>query len=83
MPDFNAKIDLDADEFLDECSSGEIEDVIEWLIDNDHLKGTLLTPNSTSFDQTDFTQALNKLQMAYYQMPNHECQLIIDLAKKY
>lgn len=37
MPIFDTSIDISIPEILDECDSFEIEDCINWLLDNNHL----------------------------------------------
>jgi len=38
MPEINVDVDVDVDvvDFLDECSTSEIEEVMEWLDENDY-----------------------------------------------
>lgn len=38
MPEINVDVDVDVDvvDFLDECSTSEIEEVMEWLEENDY-----------------------------------------------
>jgi hypothetical protein len=36
--DVDVDIDVEIDEFLDACSSSEIEEVIEWLTDSGYIK---------------------------------------------
>jgi len=32
----DTEVDIDVEDFLDECSSSEIDEVIEWLAENDY-----------------------------------------------
>jgi len=38
MPEFETSIDVDIDEFLDECSDREKKEIIECLIEDEYLK---------------------------------------------
>ena len=56
----NVDVDVEIDEFLEELSDSEIEEVIEWLSDNGHIKSTDLIPNYSLVDE-EYMSMINKL----------------------
>jgi hypothetical protein len=84
MPTFYANdIDVDVDEFLDECSTSEIEEVIDWLRDSGYL-----TPldeaidGPQSFQDEDFNNALLKLVGNRYKLSVEDEQTIMAIANR-
>jgi hypothetical protein len=86
MPYFTQELDIDIDEFLDECTGREIKEVIESLEDRGHIK-----PNSSLFsnndnqpnhDVSDWTNMLLKIMDNKHQLTVEEEQLITKISKK-
>lgn len=84
MPTFYANdIDIDVDEFLDECSTHEIEEAIDWLRDAGYL-----TPldeaieGSQSFQDEDFNNALLKLVGNRFKLSVEDEQTIMAIANQ-
>lgn len=90
MPNFETSefvdlaIDVDIDEFLNECSSNEIEDVIEYLIDNNFIsEDRKIIPQNLSFDEEQLHKNLNKIKDNYYLLSEEEEELIKQIANKF
>lgn len=91
MPDFRHEVDvdieIDVDEFLGECSSDEIEEVIEFLVDNNYIKRDSITdrPNNTMDNVMDesYKEALDKLYTRRIYLTLEEEQFIHNLANKF
>lgn len=45
MPEFAAEIDIDPDEYVSECSSSEIKELIKALIEDGHIMSHMVTTN--------------------------------------
>ena len=78
-------VDVDVNEFLWDCSEEEIEDVIEWLKDNDYLEDNTLVVGETTDNMLDkiYKEALNKLSDKRINLSLEEEQFLINLANKY
>lgn len=85
MPTFYAEdVDIDVDEFLSSCSSDEIEEIIEALIEDGHIseqhreKYTLLSATESQFEE-----ALNKLHNKWNMLTQEEEQAILKIASRF
>lgn len=88
MPSLNVDIsdyvDIDVDEFLDRCDSSEIEEVIEYLQENNHLIGNqrVLDGQRNLFD-IEWEETLSKLASARTRLTNEEEEIIKNIAKRF
>lgn len=88
MPSLNIDIsdyvDIDVDEFLDRCDSSEIEEVIEYLQENNHLIGNqrVLDGQRNLFD-IEWEETLSKLASARTRLTNEEEEIIKNIAKRF
>ena len=89
MPIFSAseyvdvEVDVDIDEFLDECNDREIDEVINWLIDNNHINESQKTVDTNlSFDEEQLHKNLYKIRDSYYLLSEEEEELIKQIANK-
>lgn len=76
-------IDIDVDEFLDECSTHEIEEAIDWLRKSGYL--TLLDEaieGPQSFQDEDFNNALLKLVGNRFKLSVEDEQTIMAIANR-
>jgi len=78
-------IDIDIDDFLDGLKSRDIQEVIEWLRDNDHLSEEDLieeidTPRSYTGEK--FEESLLKLRGHSSSLSTEEEEYIINLANR-
>ena len=84
MPTFYANdIDIDVDEFLDECTTDEIDEVIDWLRETGYLlsiKGT--TTGAQSFQDENFNDAVSKLIGNRYKLSVEDEQTIMAIANR-
>jgi hypothetical protein len=88
MPYFStdAELDISIDDFLYECDSQDIKDLINALIEEGHLtpkqvfnhKASGVTPL-----EQDYISMCNKLSDKFYQMSNEDIQVLETLYKKY
>jgi len=82
MAYFTADIDIEVNEFLDECSRKDIENVIEYLIKHKHISGNQLNTKLSPPEQI-FESALNKIHGNWNRLTAEEEQVIYDLASKF
>jgi len=77
-------IDITIDEFLSECSSREIKELIDSLIKDGHLSGHSLSNSGVlSLNESDFTKKTVDLASKYYSMSNEDIKIIEDIHRKY
>jgi len=84
MPTFYTEhLDIEVDEFLDDCSSTEIQEVIQWLKDSDYLPQNVATPEThQSFQDAEFDGALMNLVGKRFKLSTEQEELIINLSKQ-
>jgi hypothetical protein len=76
-------IDINVDDFLEECTSREIDGVIDWLIDNNHINEPQKTVDTNlSFDEEHLHKNLDKIRDSYYLLSEEEEELIKQIANK-
>ena len=75
-------VDVDIVEILDECSSSEIEDVVDWLVDNDYIKQEHTTRSESVMDE-EWNEAISKLHTLRQRLTIEEEQLIKSIINKY
>jgi hypothetical protein len=89
MPLFNdfTAVNIDVDDFLQECDLDEIQEAIEWLRDEEHLTNDDLRDTEygepTSVLQQLFEEDLVKIKRAYLQISKEDFEAINRIAKKY
>ena len=77
-------LDITVDEFLSECSSREIKELIDALIADGHLSAHSLSNSVVlSLNESDFAKKTVDLASKYYSMSNEDIQIIEDIHKKY
>lgn len=84
MPTFYTEdLDIEVDDFLDDCSSSEIQEVIQWLKDSDWLPQNVATSEEhQSFQDAEFDGALMNLVGKRFKMTQEQEELIINLSKQ-
>ena len=87
MPYININVDLD--EFYDELSRYDIEEMAEWLLDDGILENhknlnirKLVRGNEESFDEEQFRNNLTKLWSNFYQLSSEDEESIKTIANK-
>lgn len=87
MPEFseylNVDIDVSVSEFLEECSSYEIEEAIKWLKKNGDLDEFVTTPKYSNPQDEIFNEGLKNLLDNRYLLSTEEEELIMNIAKKH
>jgi len=85
MPSFSNDIDIDVDEFMDELSTSEISEVIDWLKDNNWLDNNKkpLDENKLNFDEELFIKNLTKLKSNLLSLNKEEFEIINKIASRF
>lgn len=86
MPEFSEStyvdIDIDVDEFLEECVAHEIEEVIEWLGENGHIKNDVIIQENSNFQDDIFNENLNKLIGNRWKLSSEDEETILRISEK-
>jgi len=84
MPTFYTEdIDIEVDEFLDDCSSTEIQEVIQWLKDSYYLPQNVATSESQqSFQDEEFDGALMNLVGKRFKLSTEDEKTIMAISNK-
>lgn len=85
MPSFSVDdLDIDVDDFLEECSKSELQEVRDWIKDYD---SDVSSPNSglvpDGLVHSEFRGCLEVLNHSYYRLTKEDEELIIKIANKY
>ena len=84
MPTFYTEdLDIEVDDFLEICSSSEIQEVIQWLKDLDYLPQNVATPESQqSFQDEEFDGALMNLAGKRFKLSTVDENSIMNISNK-
>ena len=95
MPEFTAEIDIDPSEFISDCSSSEIDELIETLHEDGHLTeyfklNEILDPNSyivivepnANLMDIEWSEVMVKLSRNRLMLSNEEEELIKKIANR-
>lgn len=86
MPNFDFNVDeyISVDDFLSECSSSEIEELIEALIEDGHLpKHSKTDIDARGVGESIYEESLNKLHGKWNRLSQEEEETIINIAKRF
>lgn len=78
-----ADVTVDVDDFLDACSSREIEEVVQWLKDNDELQEEEIDQAKYSIHELSIVESLNKIKNNIIQLSSEEEDLIKQIANRF
>lgn len=81
MPEFGTNIDIDIDDFISECNSREIEELIEFLVEDSHLPESILTDTHKA-ENTNWNQEVQKLIDSKWKLSVDDEQTILNITKK-
>jgi hypothetical protein len=74
--------DVDVNEFLEDCDTSEIDEVIDWLKENGHIKDTH-TDRQVCAAESEFIEALDKIYTKWNVLSKEEETMILNLAKRF
>lgn len=88
MPSFseytNVDVDVSVDDFLDECDSDDITQVIEYLVENGFISDSaklIENNNHVSYNEYEFFKCLDIIKENYYMLSTESEELIKQIAK--
>jgi len=74
--------EVEVNEFLEDCDSYEIDNVIDWLKEKGHIKDTHIDKQVCA-TELEFIEALDKLCTKWNVLSKEEELFIINLAKRF
>ena len=86
MPYFTPNdIDIDVDEFVDSCSTSEVQQLIKYLEKNHYIKAEsqLNVERQMSVGENYYVEAIENLADQYHMVTKEEEELIIKLSKRF
>ena len=84
MPYFSTEIDIDIDDFLSECSSTEINELIEKLQEDGHIsKSNILSNNVMDVLGKEWSEVTDKLNTIRFRLSLEDEELIKKIVNLY
>lgn len=83
MPYFRTEVDVDPQEFYDECSNAEKQELIDILVDDDLVIRGRNTNSEVSPVHSLFLDEIQKIESNYFRLSMEDLELISQIAKKY
>jgi hypothetical protein len=80
--DTEIDVDVEVKDFLDDCDTSEIDEVIDWLKENRHIKDTH-TDRQVCAAESEFIEALDKIYTKWNVLSKEEETIILNLAKRF
>jgi hypothetical protein len=74
--------DVEVNDFLEDCDSYEIDNVIDWLEEKGHIKDTHID-RQVCATELEFIEALDKLCTKWNVLSKEEETFIVNLAKRF
>ncbi len=87
MPDFDYDgwVSVDVDDFLSACDKHEIDEIIDALEEDGHIKPSqrISKPDGLSAPEALFEEALTKLHGKWNQLSKSEEEILMAIAKRF
>lgn len=81
--DVEAEIDISVDDFLSECNSNEIKELINTLVEDGHISPeNIPTKQKFSIGEQEHRESCVKIMNGYHTLSNEDCELIKKIANK-
>jgi hypothetical protein len=83
MPNFDANVDIDVDDFISNCSEREIKELIGVLKDDGHLPDYFPIDKKMTFLEEKFINKMSELSSHYVRISLEDEEVLEKLFKKY
>jgi hypothetical protein len=84
MPDFRTYVEIEPEEFLSNCSDSEIEEIINYLLEEGHLDGEPITSKEHHNDlDVEWSGYISKLKNSRLLLSNEDEETIKRIASKF
>jgi hypothetical protein len=84
MPDFSTYVDIGPGEFIENCSSREIKELVDILLEEGHLDGEPVTsPIHHNLLDEEWVKIVGKLMKSRLFLSNEEEMIIKNIANRF
>jgi ribosomal protein S8 len=84
MPDFRTYVEIETKEFVDNCSDGEIEELVDILIEEGYLDGIPVTSDRHhNLLDDEWAKTIGKLIKSRLLLSNEEEMAIKNIANRF
>jgi ribosomal protein S8 len=84
MANFSTYVDIDPDEFIQNCSNSEIEEMVDILIEEGYLEGIPVTSNKHhNLLDMEWNNLIGKLINSRLLLSNEEEEVIKSIASRF
>ena len=84
MADFRTYVDIEPKEFVENCSEGEIEELVDVLIEEGYLDGIPVSSDRHhNLLDSEWMKIMNKLMKSRLLLTNEEETLIKNIANRF
>lgn len=83
MPNFETYVDLDVDDFISNCDTRDIKEMIKILKDDGHLPHHLPINDKMTFLEEKFVNKMSELSSHYVRLSREDEEVLEKLFKKY
>ena len=81
--DTEIDVDVNVQDFLEDCSDYEIEEAIDWLKDKDYLKNTDIDRQVCAWTELEYIEALDKIYTKWNVLTKEETDFVLNIAKRF
>ncbi len=82
--DYDGDINIDVDDFLNACDSNDIEEIIDALVEDGHIRADQrIVDSEMSAPEQSFEEALNKLHGKWNRLTKEEEIILLTIANKF
>lgn len=84
MPSFHTEdVDIEVDEFLENCSTNEIKEAIDWLEEEGYLEHGFNVTGRESMNERIFLESLFKIKDNWMGLSKEEEEIILNISKRF
>jgi hypothetical protein len=80
--DTEIDVDVEVNDFLEDCDTSEIDEVIDWLKEKGHIKDTHID-RQVCATELEFIEALDKLCTKWNMLSKEEEAFILNVSKRF
>lgn len=82
--DTEIDVDVEVNDFLEDCDDSEIDEIVDWLQNNGHLRETSVDKiTEVCATEAEYMEALDKLYTKWNMLSKEEEQFILNIAKRF
>lgn len=82
--DTEIDVDVEVNDFLEDCDDSEIDEIVDWLQNNGHLRENSVDKiTEVCATEAEYMEALDKLYTKWNVLSKEEEQFILNIAKRF